>query len=269
MSTTTTNSKASALNINGSISIPSPAHSHTDTSECNNLNENETLDNIFNPFRGNSLSNSLSSSFGQSKMMDTHDESIKSLNLLNSSFSTSLLNNSDFNASNNNNSTGASLQCGICGKYPMINGKTLVGCLHSFCHPCLIQSTLSSLCNSSVIACPICSQETLMPTGGVDALMPHYSNPMLLSLSQELNNSNGPKNTFMNLAVSGYQTQSSISSTSSASSPVINGNKSKYNMLSAHAQLLLIHQTKYNHIYNYVINCRKFLKNNLIEKPNC
>lgn len=206
MSTTSiTASKAinasSKSNINGPISSSGTLNQPTDPSECNSFNESDnTIDNLFNPFRAsNSLSNSLSSSFGQSKIMDSHVEPLKSLNLLNSSFSNSLLNNSDFSANNNNHnggSTGATLQCGICGKYPMVNGKTLVGCLHSFCHSCLIQSTFSSsslLSNSSVIACPICSQETLIPTGGVDALMPHYSNTI-----HDLNNNNpGTNNNFM------------------------------------------------------------------------
>lgn len=191
--------------INDPISSPGTLNQPKDTGECNSFNESDnTIDSLFNPFRAsNSLSNSLSSSFGQSQIMDSHDEPLKSLNLLNSPFSNSLLNNSDFSANNNNNggSTGATLQCGICGKYPMVNGKTLVGCWHSFCHSCLIQSTFSSsslLSNSSVIACPICSQETLIPTGGVDALMPHYSNTMLLGLNQDLSNNNpGSSNSFM------------------------------------------------------------------------
>lgn len=60
-------------------------------------------------------------------------------------------------------------QCGLCGKEPMLNGKTLVGCLHSFCHGCLIQSTLNGRSQiqqaagvnglgSSIITCPVCAQ---------------------------------------------------------------------------------------------------------------
>ena len=58
-------------------------------------------------------------------------------------------------------------QCGLCGKEPMANGKTLVGCLHSFCQACLIHSTMNGRSQiqsglnglgSSVITCPVCSQ---------------------------------------------------------------------------------------------------------------
>ena len=83
-------------------------------------------------------------------------------------------------------------QCGICRKEPMLNGKTLIGCLHSFCQSCLMQSQTvthshgmnflgNDINNSSILTCPVCYQETLMPSGGIDALMPHYSNPSLLS----------------------------------------------------------------------------------------
>jgi ribosomal protein S27E len=79
-------------------------------------------------------------------------------------------------------------QCGICHKEPMFNGKTLIGCLHSFCQSCLVQSQTflnnnnnSNSHSSSYITCPICYQETLMPNGGIDALMPHYSNPILIN----------------------------------------------------------------------------------------
>ncbi len=85
-------------------------------------------------------------------------------------------------------------QCGICGKDPMVNGKTLVGCLHSFCHPCLLNSAMNNsfgnvnqFSPTSIITCPICSQESLIPNGGIDALMPHYSNPILLSLNNNFN----------------------------------------------------------------------------------
>jgi len=83
---------------------------------------------------------------------------------------------------------------------------------------------------SSIIACPICSQETLIPNGGIDALMPHYSNPLLLSLNHDLNNrrnsiSNG--NNFINLAQTtlGYTSSSTCSTT--ASSPVGNNSNGR------------------------------------------
>lgn len=58
-------------------------------------------------------------------------------------------------------------QCGLCGKDSMMNGKTLVGCWHSFCHACLNQAIMSGRCQiqtsvnglgSSIIVCPVCSQ---------------------------------------------------------------------------------------------------------------
>lgn len=58
-------------------------------------------------------------------------------------------------------------QCGICRKEPMVDGKTLVGCWHSFCHTCLNQAFASGHCQiqtslnglgSSMIICPVCSQ---------------------------------------------------------------------------------------------------------------
>lgn len=94
-------------------------------------------------------------------------------------------------------------QCGMCGKDPMVNGKTLVGCLHSFCQSCLIQSTLNGRSQiqtginglgSSIITCPVCSQETLIPNGGIDALMPHYSNPMLLNFANLAQNTAAQNN---------------------------------------------------------------------------
>ena len=226
--------------------------SANESPESNYLNGIDSIDNIFNPFQStSSFINSLSTSFSQQKIMESHSQeegpmsnnlmkSLTNLNMLNSSFSNNLLegktniNNSN-NHSNNMRSSNNTPQpsnllhqtCGICGKYPMVNGKTLVGCLHSFCQPCLIQSSLSNslLSTSSIIACPICSQETLIPNGGIDALMPHYSNPILLSLNQDLNQNNSYNN-FINLS-SSYQTSSTTSTT--ASSPVSNSNFVKNN----------------------------------------
>lgn len=62
-------------------------------------------------------------------------------------------------------------QCGLCGKEPMVNGKTLVGCWHSFCHACLNQAIASGRCQiqtslnglgSSIIVCPVCTQVRLI-----------------------------------------------------------------------------------------------------------
>lgn len=73
-------------------------------------------------------------------------------------------------------------RCDSCGIEPLVDGKTLVGCFHSFCQPCLIRSAYNGVIQTeikglgyAIITCPICSQETLIPNDGVDSLIPNYS----------------------------------------------------------------------------------------------
>lgn len=242
---------SSVRNLTSETGSPGGSSSTNKSPESNYLNGIDPIDNIFNPFESASSFISLSTSYSQQKIMESHNQeegpmsnnlmkSLNNLNMLNSPFSNNILEakvntNNNTNHCNNIRSSNSTPQpsnllhqtCGICGKYPMTNGKTLVGCLHSFCQPCLIQSSLSNslLSTSSIIACPICSQETLIPNGGIDALMPHYSNPILLSLNQDLNQNNSYNN-FINLS-SSYQASSATSTT--ASSPVSNSNFVKNN----------------------------------------
>lgn len=124
---------------------------------------------------------------GYNKFLSSSSSSFTPHLLYNNGISQVNCNNNTTNTSNTNRNDQHQ-HCGICGKEPMLNGKTLIGCLHSFCQSCLIQSqtfinhgnSLTSS-HSSIITCPICYQETLMPNGGIDALMPHYSNPLLLN----------------------------------------------------------------------------------------
>lgn len=120
-------------------------------------------------------------------------------------------------------------RCGICGTEPMINGKTLVGCLHSFCQPCLIQSTLNGLSliqsglASSIITCPICSQETLIPNGGIDALMPSFSNQIFTNslASNDFSLIPAFKASYLSSSSSISSSSSSSSTTTTNSSPQI------------------------------------------------
>jgi len=184
----------------GNFLFVNQQNSETENSQRTYLNAVDSIDHIFNPFR---LSDN-TSSFNQTSqsLMDLEQQtasnhlikSLTNLNMLNQSFSSSLLFKPDSQDDSNNN-VNPTQQCGICGKYPMINGKTLVGCLHSFCQSCLMSNN-PLVSASSIIACPICSQETLIPNGGIDALMPHYSNPVL-SLNKDMStrgNSNGNNN---------------------------------------------------------------------------
>ena len=169
---------------------------------------------LFSPFEGNkeAIANSLSAS-------------LTNLNMLNSAFYKQDQSMNEMEADTSSNNSLLHQQCGICGKFPMVNGKTLVGCLHSFCQSCLMQATLSNSVLSSgaaaIIACPICAQETLVPSGGIDALMPHYSNPLLLNLNQTVGQYG------MGLANYNSSVSSSTSSVSSSSSltPPINNSK--------------------------------------------
>ena len=242
---------ASTANVNTSRSSQTPSPLTAAASFTNNISSNSDLDlddsNYFsgiinqdvNPFRMNSncnksLSNiigssSLSTNFNQILIDSTNNNNdehlLKSLNILNSAFSSSLFKNNNKSDSTGLTSTQTNeqqqsnllhQQCGICGKCPMINGKTLVGCLHSFCQPCLMKSTCNAISNS-IIACPICSQETLVPTGGIDALMPHYSNPILLNLPIYSSSSTSSTS-------SSSSSSSSSATTSSTSPPITNVN---------------------------------------------
>ena len=236
---------------------------------------------LYNPFRlSNPKPNSLQplnniltntnplSIFNQQKLMDPNNNEeqqilIKSLNNLN------LLNQANF-CSNTLlfNKTEPSLdtpsqqnnllhqQCGICGKYPMVNGKTLIGCLHSFCQPCLIQSSINSISStgSPIIACPICAQETLVPNGGIDALMPHYSNPLLL---------NNPNFNMSYMSSSSSVSSSSSTSSSSSSPPNSSTNVAKSNRSSMNQMPPVKPQDLNKSNYSFMMNNKQMSKPDL------
>ena len=219
---------------------------------------------LFNPFEGNkeAIANSLSASFNTKMNCEENNnnnnliKSLANLNMLNSAFYKQDQSGNEMETTDtSSNSSLLHQQCGICGKFPMVNGKTLVGCLHSFCQSCLIQATLPNSVLSSgaaaIIACPICAQETLVPSGGIDALMPHYSNPLLLNLNQTVGQYG------MGLANYNSSVSSSTSSVSSSSSltPPINNSKPATHQISGNTKSGL-HSSP-----NMINNSRMFINN--------
>lgn len=84
-------------------------------------------------------------------------------------------------ASNEHQQNLVQQRCCSCGLEPLIDGKTLVGCFHSFCQPCLFRSAQNGIIQTeikslgyAIITCPICSQETLIPNEG-DSFIANFS----------------------------------------------------------------------------------------------
>jgi len=173
-------------NTSSSSSLSTNNQSALSNNNNNNTSQYSYFNNKRNAFLFNKSNNSQNGQVLNGNNNNIDDSSMFPLNELISSFQ-------QLNQSQSSQHQSNKQQCGICGKDPMANGKTLVGCLHSFCYQCLIQATLlgtsqiqdsvnaAGFVTSSIITCPVCSQETLIPNGGIDALMPHYSNPAVFS----------------------------------------------------------------------------------------